>query len=204
MPETFTDLRVAPVLTCVGDGPHRAAREWQRLGVRRELARFDPVVVSSLAAGLDADGSDLDVVCDLRQPGFVERAHAAYGTRPDFAAWTTNDRTLVRFFGEELQVELVGEARPVEAQSAYRHAVAQRRLVEIGGEALAARVRGLRRDFALKTEPALATALDLAGDPYESIARLACAPTAELERLVDKQFPLRGGAAWTVFRAPDG
>lgn len=180
------DLRHAPVMLAVGAGPRRAAREWERLELGRELAGFDPVVVSALASGLGADGSDLDVVCDTRAPGFVSRARAAYGARPGFVTWTTGGRTMVRFLGEELEVELAGEARPVEAQLAYRHAVAHRRLVELGGAALAARVRELRRDRALKTEPALAAALHLAGDPYERLDRLACAPAAELERLVDR------------------
>jgi hypothetical protein len=169
----------------VGDGPQRAARELTALGLPDRLAAYDPVCVSSLLTGLGIEGSDLDLCCDLREPGFVAAATAAYGDRPGFATWTTDDRTVVAFDGEELRVELVGEEKPVEAQIAYRHAVAHRRLVEAAGPALATPVRELRARRGWKTEPALSAVLELDGDPFTVLAALAVAPDARIDRLVE-------------------
>jgi hypothetical protein len=180
------DLRTLSPLTGVGDGPQRAARELAALGLPGRLATYDPVCVSSLLTGLGVERSDLDVVCDLREPGFVAAATAAYGDRPGFATWEADaDRTIVAFDGDELRVELVGEPKRVEAQAAYRHAVAHRRLVQAGGPALATRVRELRTRRGWKTEPALSAVLELDGDPFTALAALAVAPDARIARLVD-------------------
>lgn len=186
MATALLDLRHLPPLTGVGDGPQRVAREFAALGLGQRLAAYDPIVVSSLASGLGSDSSDLDIVCDLREPGFLEAATAAFGDRPGFAHWTTGERTVVAFDGAELHVELVGEARPVEAQVAYRHAVAHRRLVEAAGSGLATQVRELRARRGWRTEPALSSVLELDGDPYTVLAALAVAPDARLRRLVDR------------------
>ena len=185
MPGTLLDLRTLSVLTGVGDGPQRAARELTALGLPGRLAAYDPVCVSSLLAGLGVPDSDLDLVCDLREPGFVDAATTAYGDRPGFATWTTDERTVVAFDGEDLHVELVGEAKRVEAQVAYRHAVAHRRLVQAGGAALATRVRELRVRRGWKTEPALSAVLELDGDPFTALAALAVAPDERIARLVE-------------------
>jgi hypothetical protein len=179
------DLRALPPMTGVGDGPQRAARELAALGLPGRLAAYDPVCVSSLLTGLGVADSDLDVVCDLREPGFVAAATALYGDRPGFATWETGERTIVAFAGAELRVELVGERRPVESQVAYRHAVAHRRLVQAGGAALATRVRETRERRGWKTEPALSAVLELDGDPFTALAALAVAPDARIARLVE-------------------
>lgn len=168
----------------VGDGPAAAVREWQMLGLAEQLAAFDPVVVSSFAAGLHGSQSDLDVVCDIRAGGFVEAVTAAYGQRPAFMHWISGPRTVITFKGEWLPVELVAEALPVERQAAYRHAVAHRRLVECGGARFATAVRGVRLHQRMKTEPAIAAVLGLAGDPYAAVDRLAEAPSVELRDLM--------------------
>jgi hypothetical protein len=178
------DLRTAPPLQGCGDGPAHARREWAASAIADRLAPFDPVVVSSLAAGLGTDSSDLDVVCDLRAPGFLDAVREAYEDRPGFAVRTDGPLTLVAFAGERLTVELIGEPRPVEEQTAYRHAVAHRRLAAAGGPAFACAVREQRRLDGLKTEPALAAVLGLDGEPYAAIERLATVGDAELTELV--------------------
>jgi hypothetical protein len=178
------DLRTAPPLQGCGDGPAHARHEWAVSAIAARLAAFDPVVVSSLAAGLGTDGSDLDVVCDLRAPGFLDAVRGAYEHRPAFTIRPDGPLTLVTFTGARLTVELVGAARPVEEQTAYRHAVAHRRLVAAGGPAFACAVREQRRLDGLKTEPALAAVLGLDGEPYAAIERLAAVGDAELIELV--------------------
>lgn len=146
------------------DGPHRAAREWASLAIAERLAAWRPAVVASLASGLGVDGSDLDVVVDLRFPGFLAAVRAAYGDRPGFSIREHGPRLVVRFSGPALVVEIVGEARPVEEQQAHRHAVVHRRLVLERGATFAAEVRRVRRATGLKTEPAIAFVLGLPGD----------------------------------------
>jgi hypothetical protein len=168
----------------VSDGPERARREWAELRIDEALAGLHPALVSSLASGLHAEHSDLDVVCDTRGGDLVAMARRAYGDRPGFETWTSGERTLVAFDGPTLRVEISGEARPVEEQTAYRHALVHRRLAELGGPGFAAHVRDLRARHGLKTEPALAAALGLPGDPYAAIEALADAPDDRLLELL--------------------
>jgi hypothetical protein len=173
MPSPLVDLRTVPPLTGVGDGPARVAREWEACGLATVLAEWDPVPVSSSAAGLGLESSDLDVVCDLRTPGFATAVRGAFGDRPGFRTWRHGALHLTAFRGRDMDIEIVGEPRPVEDQLAYRHAVAHRRVVEEHGPAFAAAVRDLRRRTGLKTEPAIARLLRLDGDPYVAVERLA-------------------------------
>jgi len=177
------DLRGVPPLA-TGRGPVDAWEEWHRLQFRQRLPTFDPVLVSSFAAGLHGVASDLDVVCDTRPGGFIEAVTAAYGERPGFEHWATGTRTMIAFQGTRLPVELAGEPLPVERQTAYRHAVAHRRLAELGGEHFVATVRAIRRRDGLKTEPAIARALGLDGDPYQAVERLSDAPDDALRGLI--------------------
>ena len=176
MSADLPDLRLRATNLVTGDdGPALVAAEWAALGIAERLAPFDPVLVSSHAAGLGLPDSDLDVVCDLRPPGFVPAAGRAFGEREGFEVHDQGPRLLITFQGPTMLVELVAEARPVEEQLAYRHAAAHRRLVATLGQDFAAAVRLQRAEHGLKTEPAIAAVLGLPGDPYSDVEGLATA-----------------------------
>jgi uncharacterized protein DUF4269 len=161
-----------------------ALAEWKQLKLGERLASYDPVAVSSMLTGLNVGVSDLDVVCDLRQAGFLEVVRARFAERPSFETWRAGSRTVVSFEGTRLRIELVGEERAVEEQPAYLHAVAHRRLVDLGGERFARSVRRARRERGCKTELAIALVLGLHGDPYVEVMRLAGATEQELTALI--------------------
>jgi hypothetical protein len=178
------DLRHQPPVEGVGPGPSLALAEWEELKLGDRLAPYDPVAVSSMLTGLNVGLSDLDVVCDLRAAGFLETVRAWYGQRPGFETWRTGRRTVVAFDGTRLRIEIVGEELAVEEQAAYVHAVAHRRLVDLGGARFARAVRRARRERGCKTEPAIALVLGLPGDPYVAVMRLACATEQDLTALI--------------------
>jgi Domain of unknown function (DUF4269) len=178
------DLRRQPPADGVGPGPSLVRTEWDELELGKRLAPYDPVAVSSMLTGLNVGPSDLDVVCDLRPGGFLQAVRAWYGDRPGFATWRSGPRTVVTFDGPHLRVELVGEERAVEEQTAYLHAVAHRRLTDLGGAAFIRAVRHARLEHGLKTEPAIAAVLGLAGEPYAGVMRLAAATEGDLVALL--------------------
>ena len=178
------DLRQQPPVRGVGPGPSLALAEWKELRLGERLAPYDPVAVSSMVTGLNAGVSDLDVVCDLRPAGFLKAVRRWYGERSSFETWRTGSRRVVSFEGARLRIELVGEELAVEEQPAYLHAVAHRRLVDLGGERFARSVRRTRRERGCKTEPAIAFVLGLSGDPYVEVMRLARATDQELTELI--------------------
>lgn len=91
---------------------------------------------------------------------------------------------MVGFQGHRMWIELASEACPMKRQTADRHAVAHRRLAELGGPDCAAAVRAARRCAHLKTEPAIAAVRGLGGDEYDTVARLTEASDHELGLLL--------------------
>ena len=81
-------------------------------------------------------------------------------------------------------MEVFGQAVPVERQRGYRHLLVERRLLKLGGEALADRVRAHRTQHGGSLEPAFAATLRLDGDPYEAVLALEVDDDAQLRRLV--------------------
>ena len=69
-------------------------------------------------------------------------------------------------------------------QGAYRHMVIQARLLEAGGEAFRGEIVALRR-AGLKTEPAFARRLAIAGDPYVALLALEHMDDDGLRKLLD-------------------
>lgn len=64
--------------------------------------------------------------------------------------------------------------------------VIEGQLLVIGGAALRERVLALKRN-GLKTEPAFARVLGLAGDPYEALLGLEALPPEQLRALLDRR-----------------
>jgi hypothetical protein len=138
-------------------------------GALEVLAPFDPRVAGTLPLGLDLPGSDIDVLCfapDLRT--FTETVWDAFSDAPGFITkqWVDPPRSVVVTFEVAgWQIQLYGEALPVEQQRGWRHFAVERRLLALGGLGFRGAVLALRQR-GMKTEPAFAAALGLRGDPY--------------------------------------
>jgi len=78
---------------------------------------------------------------------------------------------VVSFEAAVWQIQLYGEAIPVERQRGWRHFTVERRLLAVGGQDLRAAVLALRQR-GMKTEPAFAAVLGLKGDPYVALLDL--------------------------------
>ncbi|MFV0624036.1 DUF4269 domain-containing protein [Sphingomonas sp. ac-8] len=158
-----------------------------RMDVLARLAAFDPHVAGTPPLGLALAGSDIDVLCHAPDPDcFASAVWQAFGGCQGFAMWQWQggDRPVIaRFEGAGWIFELFGQARPVAAQLGWRHFVVERRLLSIGGAPFARTVRALRED-GLKTEPAFAAALGLAGDPYQAVLALERLDDRALARIV--------------------
>jgi hypothetical protein len=146
-----------------------------RCGVLGALASFRPRIAGTPPLGLDLPGSDIDVLC------FAPDAHVFADTvwRNFSPATAFTMKQLLRsprpvvasFEVAGWRIELYGEATPVGQQRGWRHFVVERRLLALGGASLRAAVL-TRRLQGLKTEPAFASALGLAEDPYLALLDL--------------------------------
>ena len=173
-----------------GTSRQRAAyRTMRRLDVMAELARFDPVLVSTVCVGLDTAESDLDVACSFqhREP-FEHEVKAAYENQPDFQlrCWRKAEypTAVATFDTDAFPIEIFGRARPIEQQLGWRHFRIMQRLVKAGGNDLRRQVHRLK-DTGMSTEPALVRHLGIEDgkDPYRTLLELENMTDGELQRL---------------------
>lgn len=150
------------------------------LGLFKTLHPFDPALVSTVCVRLDIEGSDLDVICELKHPAaFKATVQAAYGARGGFQMRSGPGGALVvQFDTEAFPVEIFAKRRPVEEQYAWRHLSVMKRLLNIV-PALRPRVRTLKRE-GHATEEAFAELLRLDGDPFEAFLALEDATQRQL------------------------
>ena len=162
------------------------------LGLLDRLARFDPVVIGTPPLGLSVDNSDIDVACswpDLKQ--FSVTAARAFGSNENFSVSSEEIRgepsSIASFRSHGWEIEVFCQNIATDQQWGVRHFRVERRLLDIAPW-LHATVLDLKRS-GVKTEPAFASALGLAGDPYEAVLELDRWSDAALRDLVEGSRP---------------
>lgn len=81
-------------------------------------------------------------------------------------------------------MEIFGSRIPVAEQPAWRHFDVEKRLLSLGGQRLRDVVMRFRA-AGMKTEPAFATALGLAGNPYDALLSLQMLGDDQLRSIID-------------------
>lgn len=165
--------------------PYREALH--RIGYPGDLKAFDPHPAGTPPLGLDRPESDIDVLCHAPDPeALAAVAWAGFRHLPDFSMhrWCGDGRpVVVRFLSAGWPVEIFGSPLPVADQPGWRHFDVERRLLALGGPAFRQHVVRAR-DRGLKTEPAFAAVLGLAGDPYAAMLAAADLDDEGLRRLL--------------------
>jgi hypothetical protein len=187
MPENFLD----PAYLAGGNERQRATHGvLSELRIFEVLASYQPMLSGTIPLAIDIPESDLDVLCEVHDfDGFAEALHTAYGHEENFKQSTFKSgrdgpyRT-ASFSHGGFVIEIFGQSLPVTEQAAYRHMMIQARLLDLGGEALRREIITLRR-AGLKTEPAFARRLAVAGDPYVALLALEALDDDGLARLLD-------------------
>jgi len=165
----------------------RAYAVLHRHRVFEHLAEFDPAHVSTIGNGLAIETSDIDIICSCTDRQCFERVvRNVFGRLPGFSLSIRINRgveAVVAQFEDELPVEIYAESTPTEQQFGYRHYMVIAKLLHFGGEPLRNAICELKR-AGLKTEPAVAQRLSLAGDPYLALLALEGASNAELAEIL--------------------
>jgi ribosomal protein S18 acetylase RimI-like enzyme len=156
----------------------------------RDLDAFQPTVVGTYPLGLQVDGSDLDIACTCNDLDAFERAlRAALAdlgiaeVRVERTEDVEPPAIVAVFELGDLAIEVFGQPLPVHEQRGFRHMVIEGQLLVCGGPSLREQVRALKRS-GLKTEPAFARLLSLAGDPYAGLLELEAWPPERLRSIV--------------------
>jgi hypothetical protein len=159
------------------------------------LAEYDPKLAGTIPIRLDMPHSDLDLVCCVYDLDAFERLLAAhYNDFDEFSIHRTEKNALpvsiCRFRHRDFPVEVFGQPRPTHEQNAYKHLIAEARLLRLGGSEAEDALRALRAD-GVKTEPAFSQYFKLPGDPYDSLLELADAPVDQIIAVIQRAKWLR-------------
>ena len=171
-----------------------AARALIEAGVFERLAAYRPVLAGTIPIGIDVDGSDLDVLCEVHDfRPFAADVARHFGRFEGFAWKPLRFRqgalsATVRFACGGYRLEIFAQALAIARQQAWRHMMVQARLLSRErGDVLRAAVME-RRHGGMKTEPAFAETLGLAGDAYAALLALETEPEAALDALITLRF----------------
>ncbi|MFV3131741.1 DUF4269 domain-containing protein [Niveispirillum sp. KHB5.9] len=139
------------------------------------LAGFDSGLAGTFPIDIAIPGSDLDILVQADDPaGLAPLLDQQFGTEEGYARrliQVADGPALVAGFTlDGLPVEIFVQAVPVERQTGWRHMVVEARLLALA-PALRGEIRTLKLD-GMKTEPAFAHLLGLAGDPYAALLLL--------------------------------
>ncbi|SDL25903.1 protein of unknown function [Paenibacillus jilunlii] len=152
---------------------------WQllrELRIMELLAEYHPRLAGTVPLGIQVEGSDLDIICEVQDPKrFIEAARYHFGQLEGFYAVTRTVRDMVRtkinFRTGGWPIELFGQPLATEKQNAWLHMQVERRVLKLLGPGFAENIRSLKSG-GMKTEPAFAKLLKLEGDPYEEMLSL--------------------------------
>ncbi|MDR0266539.1 DUF4269 domain-containing protein [Paenibacillus sp.] len=162
------------------------------LGIFEKLAKFGPVLAGTIPIDIDIGGSDLDIICEMREPeAFAQILTAEFGFLEGFRitrSLTDAGIALVcNFEFGSWPVEIFAQGRPVVEQNAYKHMVIEHRILEKLGLDFREQVRLMKRD-GLKTEPAFARLLRLDGDPYQTMLEMYDWNDQRLHRFLERKY----------------
>lgn len=158
-----------------------------RLGIMDKLQPYDPLLAGTFPIGIQIPGSDLDILCEVIDcPAFEKVAgklfqhYEGYGVSRRVV--NGMERINIRFESNGWPIELFGQNKPTREQNGYRHMMIEHRMLQLLGVPFRDAVLALKRS-GVKTEPAFAQLLGLAGDPYEAMLEAAMLTDEQLMAL---------------------
>ena len=159
----------------------------EELEIFKVLKIYNPTLVGTIPISIDIEGSDLDLICEVYDLD-------EFGAKVDenFEYFDAYHREKVEvegvkafigsFYYKDFEVEIFGQPRAVDEQTAFRHMIAEKKLLDIGGEEAKKEIIKLKK-AGYKTEPAFAEYFNIEGDPYERLYELSEYTEEELKEI---------------------
>ncbi|REK61933.1 MAG: DUF4269 domain-containing protein [Cohnella sp.] len=159
----------------------------KRLRLMDLLKEYNPILVGTVPLDLDVPGSDLDIICEVREFDPFERLITrSFGKEEEFLFTRRRvqeiERIKANFNYKGWPIEIFGQAIATIEQNGFKHMVIEARLIELFGIRFKDTIKKLKAE-GIKTEPAFAQVLRLEGDPYEKLLEIYDWSDEELRRL---------------------
>ncbi|WP_068612794.1 DUF4269 domain-containing protein [Paenibacillus tuaregi] len=151
------------------------------------LEEYTPILVGTIPLGIEVDGSDLDIICEIYdldrfEQELMESFQHYHGFTLSRRSVNGLKRIKANFQVEAWPVEIFGQPVPTRQQNGYKHMLIEHRMLRLYGEDFKQDVIRLKAG-GVKTEPAFAELLGLSGDPYQALLELFDSSDQELKDL---------------------
>jgi len=138
-----------------------------------KLKNYSPVLAGTVPIEIDVEGSDLDIICEMKDKIDFERflidAFAEFNIKVESFEINGEEAIVGVFMLEEFPVEIFGQIKPAIKQNAYLHMIAEYRILQEKGEDFKNEIIALKKQ-GIKTEPAFGRLLGLE-NPYEDLLK---------------------------------
>ncbi|WP_144282179.1 DUF4269 domain-containing protein [Chryseobacterium echinoideorum] len=152
----------------------RAYKVLTKYQVFRKLKSYTPILAGTIPIEIDVDGSDLDIICEVKDKikfeKFLIQEFKDFDLEIEKISLNTNETIVCSFKIEEFPIEIFGQNKPSKEQNAYRHMIAEYKTLQEKGEDFKQKIITLKKK-GIKTEPAFGMLLNLE-HPYEDLLKL--------------------------------
>jgi hypothetical protein len=141
-----------------------------------KLHAYSPVLAGTIPIEIDIEGSDLDIICEVDlqfQEAFIETVRSFIPDHTEVyienVAVNGEQCIVINYTLEGFLIEIFGQNKPVLQQNAYRHMIAEHKILQEKGESFKQKIIELKKE-GMKTEPAFGLLLGLE-NPYEELLK---------------------------------
>ncbi|MEI7489511.1 MAG: DUF4269 domain-containing protein [Chryseobacterium sp.] len=161
------------------DKQKRAYEVLTQYKIFEKLSDYSPILAGTVPIEIDIEGSDLDIICevDLRfEEDFLDEL--AFRKIVSSETEVTVENTFINgekciilnCMLEEFRVEIFGQNKLTTEQNAYRHMIAEHKILQEKGDDFKQKIIELKKK-GIKTEPAFGLLMNLE-NPYEDLLKL--------------------------------
>lgn len=157
----------------------RAYEVLKKYRIFEVLEHYSPILAGTIPIEIDVEGSDLDIICEVDfnfEEDFLDDIiwSKMIPMNVDLKAkclHINGEKSLViNFKLEEFPIEIFAQNKPTIAQNAYRHMIAEYKILQENGKEFKQKIIDLKKK-GIKTEPAFGVLLGLK-NPYEDLLKI--------------------------------
>lgn len=160
------------------DKQRRAYEVLTEYRIFEKLKKYSPILAGTIPIEIDIEGSDLDIICkvDLQfEEDFLDDLMFRklipddMEVNVEYPVVDGEKCIVLNFMLEEFPVEIFGQNKPTIEQNAYRHMIAEYKILQTEEEDFKQKIIELKNK-GIKTEPAFGMLLGLE-NPYEDLLK---------------------------------
>ncbi|SDI87890.1 protein of unknown function [Chryseobacterium taeanense] len=137
------------------------------------LKSYSPILAGTIPIEIDIEESDLDIICEVKDEDEFEKLLSNFFPETEIKTERISikgeDSIVFNFKLDEFPIEIFGQNIPTIEQNAYRHMMAEYKILQEKEEDFKQKIIELKKK-GIKTEPAFGMLLKLE-NPYEDLLK---------------------------------